>query len=205
MDHLHFVFAIFFMLIGPIKILPVFLKLTKDHDHEFRTKTALLATAFAAVICGFLILTSQNTLARYHIHQESLMLAGGLVLLISALRTIFPAGHEEDRKPRVDTPLGLAISPLATPVIVTPAGIAAIMLFVSMEAREPGMFAAIRIALGLVLVLDFLIMYFAGAIARLPWIMPLIWLFGSVMLVVQVAGAMDLIVKALKSLGLFRA
>lgn len=203
MDHLHFVFAIFFMLLGPIKILPVFLKLTKDHDQPFRAKTAALATAFAAGICGFLILTSQNTLAKYHIRQESLMLAGGLVLLISALRTIFPVSHEADQPNRPQTPLSLAVSPLATPVIITPAGIAAVMLFVSMEARDPSYYDAIRIALVIVLALDFLVMYFASVIARQHWIMPLIWLAGSVMIVVQVAGAMDLIVKALKSLGLF--
>lgn len=204
MDHLHFVFAIFFMLLGPIKILPVFLKLTKDHDQPFRAKTAALATAFAAAICGFLILTSQNTLAKYHISQESLMLAGGLVLLISALRTIFPVSHETDVSTRVQTPLSLAISPLATPVIVTPAGIAAVMLFVSFEARDPSYYDAVRIALVSVLALDFLIMFFAAKIARLHFIMPLIWLIGSVMIVVQVAGAMDLIVKALKNLGLFK-
>lgn len=203
MDHLHFIFAIFFMLLGPIKILPVFVKLTKDREPAYARKAAIQATVFAFIICLFLMLTSSRTLARYHIHPESLKIAGGLVLLISALRTIFPPPHQDEPAVQSDSPLAIALSPLATPVIVTPAGVAAVMIFVSVAPHEPGMFRAIRIALIAILALDFLTMYFAKAIMRVPLIFPAIRLFGAVMLVVQVAGAVDLIVVALKSLGLF--
>jgi multiple antibiotic resistance protein len=203
MDQFHFVFAIFFMLLGPIKVLPAFAALTRDHDLDFRRKAAFQATAFAAVICVFLILTSSNTLARYHIHRESLKLAAGVVLLISALRVIFPNPQKEERGTTADSPLAISLSPLATPLIVTPAGIAAIMIFVSIAHEEAGMYRAIIIALIAVLILDYLIMRFSGVIVRQPWVLPMIRLLGSVMLVIQVAGAMDLIVVALKDLGLF--
>ena len=183
----------------------MFVKLTNGRDRSYARKAAIQATVFAFVICLFLVLTSSRTLSRYHIHPESLKIAGGLVLLISALRTIFPPAHHDEPAVQSDSPLAIALSPLATPVIVTPAGVAAVMIFVSVAPHEPGMFRAIRIALISILALDFLTMYFADRIIRFPLTVPAIRLLGSVMLVVQVAGAVDLIVVALKSLGLFHS
>ena len=68
-----------------------------------------------------------------------LALTGGLVLFLVALQTVLEQFKRTDA-PRGEAPrpdLALAIIPLAFPTIVTPYGIAAMIIFVSLGEGDP--------------------------------------------------------------------
>jgi multiple antibiotic resistance protein len=125
-----------------------------------------------------------------------------LILLISALNAIFP--RPESAPPAVESrsALQLALSPLASPVIVTPAGIAAIIVFELLAAQIPGGDRTIVTSLAVVMVLNFLVMFFNGAIVKIPGLGLALQLLGTVLVVVQVALAVQVLLISLEALGL---
>src|SRR5262245_28929809 len=129
MDRASFVFTIFFMLLGPVKVIPAFLKVTAGKDRSMKREVAIKATAIASAIVGGVALLGSRMLASYQISLDSLRIAGGLVLLLSALKIVFPTPEPSSRDVPPATAIQLAISPVALPIIVPPAGIAAIMIF----------------------------------------------------------------------------
>jgi multiple antibiotic resistance protein len=125
-----FVITIFFLLLGPIKIIQPFARLTRSAEPRFKQNVALRAALCATVICAAVFLLAENFVANYHLSVPALQIAAGLILLISALNLIFPRPQGSATAGKEGTAFQLALSPLATPVIVTPARVAAIMVFV---------------------------------------------------------------------------
>src|SRR5690349_17460880 len=129
MDRASFVFTVLFLLLGPLKVIPGFLKATRGADAGFKREVAFKSFLIASLVVVAVVVVGQTLLQKYAISLEALKLACGLVLLISALRAMFP-GAEEAADPDAPKPTAtqLAIKPMAVPVIVTPAGIAALMI-----------------------------------------------------------------------------
>jgi multiple antibiotic resistance protein len=198
-----FVFTIFFLTLGPIKIIPAFSKLTREMTLQFKREVAIKGVLIAIAICLYVILLGQGILKKYQISLESLEIAGGIVLLLSALKVIFPGIQPTNPPTPQLSALQLAISPVASPIIVPPVGVAAILIFVMLAPRYPGMEFVIAQALLLMLMLDFLVMFFIDRIIKVPGLMLILQIFGSVLIFVQVALAIEVILDAFKSLGVF--
>lgn len=194
-----FILTIFFMLLGPVKIIPAFAKLTHDKDDKFKRALAIRAALIATAVVAFVALAGGSLLVKYHISIDGLRIAGGLVLLVAALNTIFPKAQPQLASADNAPPLQLAVSPLATPVIVPPAGVAAILIFMMLAPQNPGTPQAVAIALAIVMGLDFLVMYFNRAIVKPP-VMLVLQLLGAVLIFMQVAIAIETILIALRSL-----
>jgi multiple antibiotic resistance protein len=201
MEHLAFILTIFFTLLGPIKIIPTFVELTRNADVQFKQALAIRASLIASALVFFVALAGSTLLDKYHISLSALQIAGGLVLIIAALKTIFrrtPLQHANENA----TVLQLAASPLAVPVIVPPAGVAAILIFVMLAPDNPGMLLAIGIALTIMMVLDFLVMYFIGLVVKTPGLMLVLQVVGAILIFMQVCIGIEIILRALKALGL---
>ena len=204
MERASFIFTIFFMLLGPIKIIPAFARLTRDADRAFKRNVAVKASLIATAAVAFVALAGGGLVGKYSISIEALQLAGGLVLLISALNTMFPGRQPSNAPPARPTALQMAISPLATPVIVPPAGIAAILIMVMVAPNHPGMDAVIAKSLLTVMVLDFLVMWFDGLLARAGGLLMALQVLGSVLVFIQVALGIETMLGAFRLLGVFR-
>ena len=89
MEEFSFVFTIFFMLLGPIKLIPSFAGLTRGADARFKRDVAIRGVVIAAALCVFVALAGGALLGKYRISIDALRIAGGLVLLIAALQVIF--------------------------------------------------------------------------------------------------------------------
>jgi multiple antibiotic resistance protein len=87
-------------------------------------------------------------------------------------------------------------------VIVTPAGIAAIIVFELLAAQIPGSERTIVTSLAVVMALNFLVMFFNGAIVKIPGLGLGLQLLGTVLVVVQVALAVQVLLISLEALGL---
>ncbi len=133
MDH-DFLSALVLLLLvlDPLGSLPVFISVMRNVAPERRTPVALRESALAfAVLLGFM-LTGQAFLALMRLSERSLEVAGGVILLIIAMRMIFATGAElyaADGKGR--EPL---IFPLAVPLLAGPSAMATVLLLAS---RQP--------------------------------------------------------------------
>ena len=199
-----FVFTILFMLLGPIKIIPGFLKLTQGAPRSFKREVAIKAALIASAIVAVVSLLGTNMLAKYGISLDGLRLAGGLVLLISALKLTFPDPEQSSTDGPMPTALQLAISPVALPLIVPPAGIAAVLIFTTLASTTPGMNAVVAQVLVALMALDFLVMFFIDPIVRLPGVLLVLNVFGAILVFIQIALALELLVIAFRGLGVVR-
>ncbi|MGE5319099.1 MAG: MarC family protein [Hyphomicrobiaceae bacterium] len=202
MEQFSFVFTIFFMLLGPVKLIPAFAAVTRGQDEAFARSTAVRATLVASAIVAFLVLAGGKLVGNYHISIDALRIGGGLVLLIAALQTIFPRPQAEAKSEQASpAPLQLAIAPLATPIIIPPAGVAAVLIFTMLAAEYPGMLQAVAIALAIIMVLNFIVMYFNRAIMKIPGLLMVLQVLGAVLIFMQVALSVETMLAALRHMG----
>ena len=192
------------MLLGPLKIIPAFMKLTRETDREFKRDVAIKASMTATALVAVIVLLGKGLVARYEISLDSVRIAGGLVLLLSALKVVFP-GPEPVRAESVKpTALQLAISPVAMPITVPPAGVAAILITLLLAPTYPGMGRVIVWGLATMMTLDFLAMYFIDTLAEVPGLLLLLQVFGAVLIFIQIALAIETFLVAFRDLALIR-
>lgn len=204
MEQLPFVLTVFFMLLGPAKIIGPFAGLTRGADTKFKRDVAIRGAVISTAICAFAALAAGILLNRYRISLDGLRVSGGLVLMISALQTIFR--KDEHPGPDVDTPtaLQLAASPVAVPIIVPPAGVIAILMFTMWEPQFPGIRQAVALSLAAMMAANFLVMFFIDRVVRIPGLMIVLTVLGSVLIFMQLGLSAEMILTCLRSLGVLR-
>lgn len=192
----------FFLLLGPIKIMGPFVKLTGGADPKFCRQLAVRAILLAAGALAAAAIIGETILDRFHILLPVLAITGGLILFLAALDTVMqqfrgPAEAKGENRP---LSLRLAASPLAFPTIVTPSGIAAVIVFATLSPDLAGK-GTIGLLLLVILVLDFITMLYARAI--LKWLALPLYVLGAVLGVIQVALGLNIILVNLSRLGVF--
>lgn len=123
--------SLLFTLIGPIALLPTFAALTGSVDRATQVRIALVAAATALVTFALAVFVGAGAMARAGTTPAALILAAGLILLLTALRNIFASGQGRAGKPPEAMGAALGFAPLALPGIVTPAGVAIVIIFAS--------------------------------------------------------------------------
>jgi multiple antibiotic resistance protein len=130
-----------FLILDPLGNIPVFLSLLKPLPAH-RQRVVLVRELLIAlvVLMGFLW-GGKYVLELMHLRQESVAIAGGIVLFLIGIRMIFPRpeglmGALPDGEP--------FIVPMAIPLIAGPSGMAAVML---MGSNEPTRLADWSLAL----------------------------------------------------------
>jgi len=194
------VFILLFVTLGPIKVFGPFMQLTHDTDQAMTRQIALRAFALAviaAVAGGFVgMFLVQN----WQISQAALTLAGGVIFLLVGLSLVL-----EQYKPAHATPAPLPVALMAAalrvafPILVTPYGIAAVIALL-VNSPDAGRTAAIIAILIAVMSLDLLAMLYARRIMAGVAILVL-QIFGAVLGVLQVALAVQMMLRGLRDLG----
>ena len=169
---------------------------TPPFKREVAVKSFLIASTLVCIVA----LLGQSLATKYRISLEATRIAGGLVLLISALKIMFADPKPPKQEAPKPTALQVATSPLAMPIIVPPAGVAAILISVSLAFTVRGSGIVIALALLTMMVLDFLIMYFNDQVVRLPGLLLLLHIFGAVLIFIQVALAVKVLLSAFRVL-----
>ena len=88
-DH-KFIFTIFFLTLGPVKIIAPFARLTHEATPKYRRDVAILASVISTTVVLLVALLGHRLVVNYQLSLDALRLAGGLVLLLSALFNTFP-------------------------------------------------------------------------------------------------------------------
>ncbi len=133
MDHTFLSALVLLLLVlDPFGSLPIFISVMRNVEPARRTRVALRESALAFAVLVTFMLTGQWFLTVMHLSERSLEVAGGVILLIIAVRMIFASGSEvyaADGQAR--EPL---IFPLAVPLLAGPSAMATVLLLAS---RQP--------------------------------------------------------------------
>lgn len=197
------VFIMLFLMLGPIKILMPFVNMTRGSDAAFRRRLATRAILFSTAALGVAGLLGNSMLDNFNIAVPVLALTGGLILFLVALQTVLQQAAWPPR-PRPEEPpagLHLAFSPLAFPIIVTPYGIAAVIVFAALAQDDYAVKLVVVGVVLLILALDWLAMLFAETILR--WLGPVLQVFAVVLGITQIALGLQVIIHSLSMIGIF--
>jgi MarC family membrane protein len=121
-----------FLILDPLGNIPVFLGLLKGLPPARQRIVVVRELLIALAVLMLFLWGGQYALELMHLRQESVSIAGGIILFLIGLRMIFPSPHGM----MGDLPEGEPfIVPMAIPMIAGPSGMAAVML---LGSQEPG-------------------------------------------------------------------
>ena len=199
------IFTLFFVTLGPLKILGPFALQTRGLEPAALRGLALrvFVLSLAALALGGLI--GRSLVHKWHISMPALLIATGIIFFLVALRVVL----EQYEPPHEAAPPSLPAPPLEAalkftfPTVVTPYGVAALIALLAATGdmvREEMIWG---ILFG-VMVLNLLVMLFAHAVMHGAVLFGL-RLVGAVLAVMQVALAVEIVLRGLGDLGTFQA
>ncbi|MCD9086509.1 YhgN family NAAT transporter [Stenotrophomonas sp. SY1] len=120
-----------FLILDPLGNIPVFLSLLKPLTPKRQRVVLVRELLIALLVLMAFLWGGKYALELMHLRQESVAIAGGIVLFLIGIRMIFPRpeglmGAVPDGEP--------FIVPMAIPLVAGPSGMAAVML---MGSNEP--------------------------------------------------------------------
>lgn len=153
-------FILLLLVLDPLGSLPIFIPIIDGVARERRRIVALREAAIAFAVLLAFMLGGGAFLRVMHLSERSLEVAGGVILLLVAIRMIFSVeggvyGMPEGREP--------LIFPLAVPLLAGPSAMATVLLLAS---REPDRLFDWVAALTGAMVVSGLVLVAAGRIRR---------------------------------------
>jgi MarC family membrane protein len=125
-------FVLLLLVLDPFGSLPIYISVLRDIPPQRRRVVALREAVIAFVVLLLFMVGGQGFLSLMRLSERSLEVAGGVILLIIAIRMIFAGGAEiyasdgAGREPLV--------FPLAVPLLAGPSAMATVLLLAS---RQP--------------------------------------------------------------------
>ena len=152
--------------IGPKIALVPFLAITRGMDDQTRASVTRKMLTTAAVVAVVLVALGELLRRLLHFSTGALGIASGLVLVIIAVSMILSSGEPEG-EPGLQgkDPAQLAVSPLAVPYLLNPAGIVVLMTE-SAEAGSAGHLAIVLGLVALVLAIDVVVFRWANRVSE---------------------------------------
>jgi multiple antibiotic resistance protein len=147
------IFTFLFLMLGPFKIIGPFAKITQGADASLIRQIAFRAIIFSSISLLIAAFIGARMMSNFGIPLPILAISGGIILFLVALLNIIkqfsPPPKFEDN---MESPtLNMAINPLAFPVIVTPYGIAAVIIFLALSPDLNGKLTVGAVVLGIML------------------------------------------------------
>jgi MarC family membrane protein len=162
MDH-NFVsaFVLLLLVLDPFGSLPIFISVMRKVAPARRRVVALREAGIAFFVLLAFMFAGQGFLRLMHLSERSLEVAGGVILLIIAIRMIFASGGDiyatdGEREP--------VIFPLAVPLLAGPSAMATVLLLAS---RQPDRIVAWVGALTLAMAVSTVVLLAAERLRKL--------------------------------------
>jgi MarC family membrane protein len=153
--------VLLFFVMDPLGNVPLFLAALRHVEQGRVRRIILRELGIALLVMVVFLFTGRLLLGALHVSPAALTAAGGVILMLIALRMIFPTSertlHEEVR----EEPF---IVPLAVPYTAGPSVLATELLFMS---REPGRWPVWLGAIVLAWLASATILYFAASLRKL--------------------------------------
>jgi multiple antibiotic resistance protein len=180
-----------------------FAKMTAGRNAAFKRRLALRGFVIALIAALASATLGASTLERWGISVAALTLTAGIILFLVALQPVLRQYEARDGGPDASpdaappTVSSLAFSPLAFPTIVTPYGIAVLIIAVALSPRG---IAGILSLVGIVLLLDLLAMLVAERVLKTPFLAATFAIAGAVLGVLQMALGVQAVANAVRVL-----
>jgi multiple antibiotic resistance protein len=165
-------FVVFFVVVEPISLIPLFTGLTAGATRQYKRRMALKAVGVSAVILLLFALGGAAFLNLMGISLEAFRIFGGLLLFLLALEMVFAresgtrtsSGEAAESRRRAD----ISVFPLAFPFIAGPGALATILLWFGPLhlAVQAALFGTLLAAAALVLAIALLLMLLADPLMR---------------------------------------
>jgi multiple antibiotic resistance protein len=155
-------FIVFFVVVEPISLIPLFAGLTEGASGSYKKKMAGKAALIALSICVLFALGGAKFLDIMGISLSSFRIAGGTLLFLIALEMVFArtsgtkstTPEKEEAKMRED----ISVFPLAFPFIAGPGALATILLTAGELWGKPLLFAGFLGVVALVMIVCWILM-----------------------------------------------
>jgi multiple antibiotic resistance protein len=121
-------FVTLFVVLDPVGSVPIFLHATTHMAARERSKIAFTAVGVAFLVLTTFLYGAQYLLDEMHIGIPAFRIAGGMVLMIFALRMIFGGHHDVLGAEAARSAAEIAVFPVALPGIASPGALLAIVL-----------------------------------------------------------------------------
>lgn len=185
-------FVLLLLVLDPFGALPVFIYVMGGVPPQRRRMVALRESAIAFVLLLAFMLAGSGFLKLMNLSERSLEVAGGVILLIIALRMVFDRGDAagiaggEGGEP--------LLFPLAVPLLAGPSAMATVLLLASRQPESIHVWAS---ALLLAMTVSFLVLLFARRLRR--WLGdPAVAAIAKLMGLVLTAVAIEMVLAGLK-------
>ncbi len=155
-----------FVVIDPFASLPLFLTLTANMDEVQRRKVAKLANTVAFIFLVVFALVGKFILDYLGISIDALMIAGGLLMLMSGFEMMREGDKPRSKKnrdaERMDVDGNIAVVPLGTPMLAGPGALS--LVIVMTQSNPLSMWGMIILSVALTLFITMLIFFQASRI-----------------------------------------
>ncbi len=153
--------VLIFIVLDPLGNVPMFLFVLQNIPPERRKAIIIRESFFALIILMIFLFTGRYILDSLHVTQSSLGIAGGVILMLIAIRMIFSSSGEVFNVERESEPL---IFPLAVPLTAGPAAMTTVILIMG---KDPSRWWVWALALFCAWLISSVILFFSSNLNRL--------------------------------------
>ncbi|MFC3814385.1 MarC family protein [Lysobacter sp. GCM10012299] len=191
------VMLLFFIMLGPVKILAPFYRATATMEPKAVRRMAIKVALISAATLLVAGLLGSAMMQKWRITVPVMELTGGIVFLLVALKQVLEQ-YGDPPPPPTDASESRLMH-LVFPVVVTPYGIAALIALMALST-DASRSTTLLVGVMAVMAINLVAMMFVRQVMR--GVGPLLLqIFGAVLAVQQVALALQLVVAALKGMG----
>lgn len=158
-------FLVLLIGIGPKIALVPFIETTAPLDPATKRRVLNKMLATAAAVAVLLMVLGELLRVLLHFSIGSLSIAGGVILIVLAVRMVLSPPNGGNRSTAGEDPMQLALFPLAVPYLLNPVGIVGLMT-ISAEAKSLSVFAVEFGILAFVLLLDVVVFRWANRVSE---------------------------------------
>ncbi len=165
-------FLVFFVVVEPISLVPMFAALTRGGGPGFRRRMAIKSVALSAAIFAVFLLTGDALLHMLGISLDAFKIGGGMLLFLLSVDMVFArqsglrsatVREQEEARYRED----ISVFPLAFPLIAGPGALATILLLGAGARDNPTQFFVLAGVVAAVLLITLLLMLGARHVERI--------------------------------------
>ncbi len=153
--------VLIFIVLDPLGNVPMFLFVLQNIPPERRKAIIIRESFFALIILMIFLFTGRYILDSLHVTESSLGIAGGVILMLIAIRMIFSSSGEVFNVERESEPL---IFPLAVPLTAGPAAMTTVILIMG---KDPSRWWVWALALFCAWLISSVILFFSSNLNRL--------------------------------------
>jgi MarC family membrane protein len=145
--------VLLFLVCDPFGNVPIFVSALRDVPHERRRRVILRECVIAFAVLTTFVFVGRPFLDLLGLSEQSLQIGGAVVLMLVAIRMVFPTADGVYGQPPGGEPF---IVPLAIPALAGPSALATVLLFTSGSIEEVMVHVAALAAVALIWLAVFL-------------------------------------------------